>query len=50
MQGYISPLLLLLLLLLGLVFTFFLLFFPWKLKGKLCLYSKCVHWGTKVIR
>jgi len=34
------------LLFLGLVFNFF--FFPWKPKDELCLYGKCVHWGTTI--
>ena len=37
MQGYISPFSLLFL---SLVFTFFILFFPWELKGELYLYCK----------
>jgi len=32
------------LLFLSLVFTFFLFSLPRGLKGKLCLYGKCVHW------
>ena len=46
-QAYIFSLLLLFL---GLIFTFFLRFFPCGQKGELCLYDKCVFWGTTMIR
>jgi len=38
------------LLFLSLTFTFFLLFFPWELKGELNLFRKYMHWGTTMIR
>ena len=47
MQGYVVPLFFLFL---GLIFTFFLCFFPCGQKGELCLYDKCVFWGTTMIR